>query len=76
VHLEAEAPDRLERRRLVGLARGHDHLADGDGLYVARSQRVEEPRRRGLREETKLARLRRVEDGAVLCHDPVEQIEA
>ena len=75
VQLEPEIADDLEDRGLVGLPCRHDHPADGDRGHTALPQRADKRFGRRLAEELFLARCRAIDDSAVLCDDPIEQLD-
>ena len=75
VELETHRADGLEHDVLKRLARRHDDLAHGDRLDAAPAQRFDERGRRRLVEQTRSPASRREQDGPVLGHDALEDIE-
>ena len=75
MQLEPEIADGLEDRGLVGLPGRHDHPANGDRGNTALPQRADKRFGRRLAEELLLARCRAIDDSAVLCDDPIEQLD-
>ena len=75
MQLEPEITDDLEDRGLMRLPGRHDHPADRDRGHTALPQRADKRFGRRLAEQLFLARCRAIEDSAVLCDDPVEQLD-
>jgi hypothetical protein len=75
LELQAHLPDDVEHGRLVRLPRRHDHPADRDRPDPARLEPLDELGRRRLGQRALLARVGPVEQGAVLGHHAVEDVE-
>ena len=76
LQLQPQLVDGGKHRRLVGLPCGDDGVSDGQRRHVPIAQRLNQRLRGRLRQQLDFARRGSVQHGAVLGHDPLEQVQA